>query len=227
MATSITEDCDYIAIKASAKEFSQLRFSLLHMGSKTDRLCIISFPVSFLGVPASLLLDIAGFRFNIVSALPIQGTRCVYDHTNPRPQFTSRMSSLPTSAVFEVWHGVDNRDYLINTAGLLPRDPLAVTQLESTRPLRPETADRVKGQSQEELRHSLLGLAESITHELEESEDSISTCSELHAILHNRGMSVRHEGLIYNTTTKMWLKDLLYLDMLARTAKCILWKNLR
>lgn len=41
------------------------------------------------------------------------------------------------------------------------------------------------------------------------------------------GMSMRHEGLIYNTTTKMWLKDLVYLDMLARTAKCILWKNLR
>lgn len=168
MATSITEDCDYVAIKASSKEFSQLRFCLLHMGSKSDRLCIQSLSFSYLGVPASLLLDIAGFRFNIVSALPIHGTRCAYDHTNPRPQFTSRMPSLPNSAVFEVWHGVDNRDYLINTSGLLPRDPLAVTQLESTRPLRPETVDRVTGQSPEEIRHTLVGLAESITRELEE-----------------------------------------------------------
>ena len=43
------------------------------------------------------------------------------------------MPSLPHAAEYEVWHGVDDRDYLINTAALLPRDPLANTQLEARR----------------------------------------------------------------------------------------------
>ena len=33
--------------------------------------------------------------------------------------------------------------------------------------------------------------------------------------------------MIYAQTTKQWLKDLIYIEMLARTGKCILWKNLR
>lgn len=50
---------------------------------------------------------------------------------------------------------------------------------------------------------------------------------ELSAFLHARGVSIRHIGLLYNLTSKQWLKDLLYVEMFARAGKCILWKNLR
>lgn len=41
MGTSITEDCDYIAIKNSSKEFSQLEYCLRHMGPRSNRLCSV------------------------------------------------------------------------------------------------------------------------------------------------------------------------------------------
>ena len=137
------------------------------------------------------------------------------------------MPALPRAAEYEVWHGVDGRDYLINTSALLPRDPIASTQLEATRNLRPEVADELGGLAGEDLSQGLVGLIEAATRELEDCEDSLCTCAELNAFLHSHGISVRHEGMLYKATTKMWLKDLLYVDMLARTAKCILWKNFR
>ena len=88
-------------------------------------------------------------------------------------------------------------------------------------------ADELGGLAGEDLSQGLVGLIETATRELEDCEDSLCTCAELNAFLHSHGISVRHEGMLYKATTKMWLKDLLYVDMLARTAKCILWKNFR
>ena len=173
------------------------------------------------------MLDIIGFRFNLVAALPIQPNQVLYDHTNPQPQITSRMPVLPTAAQYEICRGTDSRDYMINMAALIPRDPLAVTPLEATRPIRPEFVDSVPGQAGEELRNSLSSNIERVTHMLETQEDSITTCAELSAFLHYHGVCIRHEGMIYNLTSMEWLKNLLYVDMLGRTAKCILWKNLR
>ena len=208
---------DCRSFKAADKELNQLRFILAHLGNRSDRLC----------VPSTALLDIAGFRFNIVSALPIQNSSALYNQENPSPQVTSRLPRLNDTAQYTVWRGDDHRNYMIGCTELLPSDPLSTPLYDYQPAIRYEVADDLIGHSASEIQSALLSQIESVCQELEQLEDPPCCSAELSVFLHSRGVSVRHLGLMYNCATQEWLRQLLYVDMLARTIKNIFWKHLR
>lgn len=205
------------SFKSADKELNQLRFILAHLGEKADRLC----------VPSTALLDIAGFRFNIVSALPIQNSSSLYNQENPSPQVTSRLPQLNEAAQYAVWRGDDHRNYMIGCTELLPSDPLSAPLYDYQPAIRYEVADELMGRSASEIQSALLSQIESVCQELEQLEDPPCCSAELSIFLHGRGVSMRHLGLMYNCATQEWLRQLLYVDMLARTIKNIFWKHLR
>ena len=227
IAMSIVDECDYQwllllsltrrSIKASSREFAQFHYILAHSGQEQGRLC----------VPSNLLIDICGFRFSVVSALPIRGESYIYNETTPAAQLTHRMPCLNPTAGYEVWKGVDNRDYIVSCKDLLAEDPLVLTPEDQPRCVRYEIADEYFGHSREQLGTELQRIVREVCTELETMEYPPASSPELSVFLHKRGVSIRHIGMIYAQTTKQWLKDLIYIEMLARTGKCILWKNLR
>lgn len=178
-------------------------------------------------VPSTALLDIAGFRFNIVSALPIQNSSSLYSQENPSPQVTSRLPQLNKAAQYSVWRGDDHRNYMIGCTELLPSDPLSAPLFDYQPAIRYEVADDLMGRSASEIQSALLSQIESVCQELEQLEDPPCCSAELSVFLHARGVSIRHLGLMYNCATQEWLRQLLYVDMLARTIKNIFWKHLR
>lgn len=226
MGTSITEDCDYIAIKNSSKEFSQLEYCLRHMGPRSNRLCSVRrrFPSR-----RPLVADPRHRWFPFQHRLRAAHRRhavFLRPHVSQAAVHVAHARAAPRGGVRGLaWRRRPRLPHQHQRAA--PRDPIASTQLEATRNIRPEVADELGGLAGEDLSQGLVGLIETATRELEDCEDSLCTCAELNAVLHSHGISVRHEGMLYKATTKMWLKDLLYVDMLARTAKCILWKNFR
>lgn len=137
------------------------------------------------------------------------------------------MPALPIRAEYEVWKGDDNRDYMIKCTGLLPSDSYVNVNNDYPRNVRPEIADKVSGKSNEEIASFISALCKEVVTELENMEDPPCNSAELTAFLHRRGVSIRHMGLMYVLTTSTWLRKLLYIEMIARAAKCILWKNLR
>ena len=227
MNAGIVEECDYEwphrarltrrAIKASSREFAQLRYILAHLGQQQGRLC----------VPSNILVDMCGFRFLIVSALPVRGDTYVYNETTPSAQLTHRMPCLNSTAEYEVWKGDDHRDYLLSCKKLLVDDPMVLSAADFPRNVRPEVVDDNFGKDAAELRAELQRVIGDVCAELEAMEYPPTNSPELSAFLHARGVSIRHIGLLYNLTSKQWLKDLLYVEMFARAGKCILWKNLR
>lgn len=227
MNTGIVEECDYEwpqpvplthrSIKASSKEFAQLHYILAHSGQRQGRLC----------VPSNILLDMCGFRFSVVSALPIQGDTYVYNETTPSSQLTHRMPCLNTTAEYEVWKGDDHRDYMLSCKKIMVDDPMVLSSADLPRNVRPEVVDDNFGKSSEELKAELQRVLADVCMELETMEYPPTNSPELSTFLHTRGVSIRHIGMLYNLTSKQWLKDLLYVEMFARAGKCILWKNLR
>lgn len=208
-------DCDYQFFKECNCEYAQLRYILQH--SQQERL----------SVPSSVFVDIAGFRFNIVSALPIQQNQRYSNQTNPHPLVKKLMPSLQEKAKYEVWHGEDNRDYMICCSDLLPSDPFAGNGSTSSQTVRPEVADVLSGKNGDEGVEALTALYQNVVHELEMMEDPPCNSPELTAFLHRRGVSIRHIGILYQMVNAPWLANLLFIEMIARTAKCLLWKNQR
>ena len=227
MNAGIVEECDYEssfpalltrrAIKASSREFAQLHYILAHSGQQQGRLC----------VPSNILVDMCGFRFSIVSALPIHGDTYVYNESTPSSQLTHRMPCLNTTAEYEVWKGDDRRDYLLSCKKLLVDDPMVLSSADFPRNVRPEVVDDNFGKGPEELKAELQHVLSDVCAELETMEYPPTNSPELSTFLHAHGVSIRHIGTLYNLTSKQWLKDLLYVEMFARAGKCILWKNLR
>ena len=212
--TCLVEDCDYVSFKESTREFAQLRYILEHSNNEV-------------AVPASVMVDIAGYRFNVVSALPIQNDSSVMNQTNSMQMVKELMPNLPVRAAYEVWKGEDQRDYILNCTGFLPADPFISKDSILPRTLRPEIADRVSGKSTDEIADYIYTLCHEVTQELESMEDPPCNSPELTVFLHRQGVSIRHIGLIYLNATREWLRNLLYIEMFARSAKCILYKNLR
>ena len=119
-------------------------------------------------VPSTALLDIAGFRFNIVSALPIQNSSSLYSQENPSPQVTSRLPQLNKAAQYSVWRGDDHRNYMIGCTELLPSDPLSAPLFDYQPAIRYEVADDLMGRSAAEIQSALLSQIESVCQELEQ-----------------------------------------------------------
>ena len=208
-------DYEYYSMKESTREYAQLRYILLHSQNQQ------------LSIPFTTLLEIAGFRFTIVSALPLQNDACKWNTENPSPLVTELFPTLSSNAEYEIWHGDDNRDYMINCTGLLPIDPFTLSETEMTRTLRPEIADQVMNLTDSEKKEFIENLCLQVTQELELMDDPPTNSPELVAFLHARGISIRHISIIYLNATSAWLKNLIYVEMVARTIKCSLWKNLR
>ena len=212
MNTCIVEDCDYVGFKESTREFAQLRYILEHSNGEVS-------------VPASVLVDIFGFRFNVVSALPIQNDHNMMNQ--PEQLIHKLMPNLPSRASYEVWKGEDKRDYILNCTGFLSADPYANNDYAFPRTVRPEIADHVSGKSTDEISDFIFTLCRQVTQELESMEDPPCNSPELTAFLHRQGVSIRHIGIIYLSATTEWLRNLIYVEMIARSCKCILYKNLR